>query len=1115
MLLNIQSTYSLLQSTLKIDDYIKYAKDYGYQTIGLADINVLSASYQFVNKCKEVAIKPLLGMKVLIPGLFDVDQLYPFLLYAKDIEGFKQLIHLSKLINQNEFNPDIFWKYLLEETNHLVYLTESKHSELHRYIFNDDLISSRNMLNYLNKCFGNDIYIGVTAYPYNNIEIDKLVSFAETNQLKKIATQAINTLNADQQKSLMILSGIKNNEILSKDILKVTGSNHLLTRSEFQALYNKEKLTDIISETQQLCSKLNVELPKTKSLLPKFLTPNGEESSEYLSDLTHQKLIERIQAVDQNKYKERLNYELKVIIEMGFSDYFLIVADIVDYCHRNDIRIGPGRGSAAGSLVSYLLNITKVDPVAYDLLFERFLNPERFNMPDIDIDIADNRRDKVIHYIQTKYGYDNVAQIATFGSFGAKQSIRDTLRVLGYSTEVQKQWSRLIPTDQNKLMTLNRAYNESEEFRRFIQSSDEHQQLLHIAQTIEGLPRHVSTHAAAVVINDYPLEEIIPVSGKNHACLQTQYTMYDIESIGLLKMDFLGLRNLTLLDSMVKRIQSHINSEFDIEKISFDDKQTLEIFKQANTNGVFQFESAGIKNVLRQLKPDTFEDIVAVIALYRPGPMKQIPEYIRRKHGLETVTYLNEKLRPILSQTYGIIVYQEQIMQMVRTVAGFTYGQSDILRRAMSKKNIELMKTYEATFHQGALKNGYSEQEAGQLFQYILEFSNYGFNRAHAVVYSVLAYQLAYIKAHYPQVFYVEILNAGQSQQTLLNEYIEESKVLFGKLEGVDINQSLIGFSSHNNKILLGFNAIKGLRSDFIEEIINDRNLLGPYQNFINFLQRISKKFLKKEWIELLILSGAFDSLGYQRATLIHNLESLIQTINFSGNNYSLFKEMEPKIIEVKEFTREKLKEIEKEIYGYHLDLLPIQKLNYQIRNHPKLTAIDEIYYKNKGNVISFIGELKRIRQIETKTNQLMAFLTFSNEISEVNVVCFPNQYQRYSMTLRINEIFYIQGKVDLDRKNEKQIILNHIELFEEKHLSTRINKKYCYIKLASFDIDTCVINQIKALSYQQKGEYLIILLDHMNQAIQLSSKYKLSKNQSTIHKLEQIISSDSFRFVD
>ncbi len=1118
MLLNVQSVYSLLQSTLLIDDYVSLAKTLGYECIGIADINVLHASFEFVQSCQRHNIKPMIGMKVKIAGYLDPTRTYSFLLYAKNSKGFQQLIQVSKYINDTNFTIDKLWELLKSfQTIDLVYITDSKHSELNRYIIIDDYERVQSLYSKITNLFGEDIYLGVHSFPYNNYESEKVNQFARKNSIPLVATQHINTLNQEQSNSLLVLKAIKNNEVLSEETLNITLHNYLHSKDEMISGYNQQFLNEVINNTQRLCQQLNVKLPQKKSLLPKYKTPNDQNSNSYLKEIVHKNLNEIIQPEFQEVYLERLSLELDTIFSMGFSDYFLIVADILEYCHKNDIRTGPGRGSAAGSLVSYLLNITKVDPLKHHLLFERFLNPERYNMPDIDIDIPDNKRDKVIKYVQNKYGFNNVAQIVTFGTFGAKQSIRDTLKVLGYSQEIQKNWSTLIPTDQNKTMTLERAYNETPAFKKIVDNNKESQFVFNIAKSIEGIPRHVSTHAAAVIINDDPLETIIPVSNKSQSILQSQYTMYDIEAIGLLKMDFLGLRNLTLLDAMIKSVQHRYDSDFEIENICLNDHETLEIFKKAETNGIFQFESRGIKNVLKQLKPDTFEDIVAVIALYRPGPMKQIPHFIKRKHGLEAVSYVDEILRPILEPTHGIIVYQEQVMQMVRKVAGFSLGQADILRRAMSKKNIELMKEYQEEFIEGALKNNFSQIDAQRLFQYILEFSNYGFNRAHAVVYSVLAYQLAFIKAHYPEVFYIEVLNSGSSQQSTLVNYIEESKQIFGKLLNVDINKSLSGYAIYNQHILIGFNAIKGLRSDLIIEILKDRNLLGPYKDFVNFLQRIPKNYLNTENISPLIQAGAFDNLGYQRATLIENLDSLIQTIQYSGNNLSLFKEMEPKLVEVREFSIQELVNIEKKIYGYNLDIQPIQKFISMNLENSIFSTIDDVLSLKKGSKVRTFGIIKNIKIIETKHHQTMAFILLSNDISEITVVCFPKQYAEFHRIFKENNIYDIKGKVDINRQNEKQIILEHIQFLSESEFeSTKVyTQKICYIKVNNYNESKRHLSALKILAPKNSGDYSIIIVDKNNHAFQLNNEYRIDNNKIINKRLKELFGDRQFKFVD
>lgn len=1090
MLLNVRSVYSLLLSTLRIDEYIQAAKEHGYKAIGLADDKVLTASLDFYSKAKESGLKPLVGLKLSMQGILDSNQDYPFLLYAKSYLGYQHLMKISRLIQKEQIKQLEIWSYL-KETEDLVYISLGRPSEMEQAIIHDNEDHAVLILQQLRDTFGlENLYMGLPIYPYNPVESDLLNQFALENNIPQAMVQMINSLHSEEAFSLKILQAISDNEQIDASIQNIHGANHLYSLEQLRQMYYHQNLGHVYESTQSLVDKLNVDIDLKQNYLPKYPLESDESSDDYLRKLSHQSLISLGHDKDP-VYLERLNYELDIITQMGFSDYFLIVWDIMTYCHRKKIRTGPGRGSAAGSLVSYLLQITLVDPIEFDLVFERFLNPERRNMPDIDIDIPDDKRDLVLRYIQKRYGYEQVAQIVTLGSFGAKQAIRDTLRVLGAEGEELRRWSRAIPSDQNQTMTLERAYKLSAPLRKIIEESPQNRNIFKAALTIEGLPRHTSTHAAAVVISDQVLNEIIPVKDRPDDLLITQYTMYDVEKMGLLKMDFLGLRNLSILDNVLTFIKSNHSIEIDINQIPLDDYETLELFRQAETNGVFQFESEGIKQVLYKLQPASFEDIVAVNALYRPGPMKQIDSYIRRKNGQEEIQYIHPILEAILKNTYGIIVYQEQVMQIVVTMASFTMGEADILRRAMGKKQMDLMESQRQHFLEGAIANGYKQEDAESVFNYIYEFSNYGFNRAHAVVYSTLAYQLAYLKVHYPKEFYASLLNSGGSQMSTFHNYIQEAKNVLGKILAPDINKSIRGFSIQGD-LMVGLDAIKGASKDLISHIIEDRNLLGNYKSFVTFLQRLSKKHLKFETIESLINAGCFDNFGYNRATLVQNLNSLIQYVEYSGQSMSLFQEMEPKIEWVEDYNIFVRLEKEKEALGFTLSGHPLDayKSFFEGNNY---IALEDLKKLKDKRTIKTIALVDKLRVITTKNDELMAFVQISSQNTEMTLVVFPQLFLRSRSLLVENNIIALQAKLDF-RRNEMQLIANSIsnanDIENEKQESNMY--RYCFIQIGNYERDRDKISKLKEIALSNPGPASIILVDREKNSFKLDNSFSI-----------------------
>ena len=1112
MLLNVRTAYSLLNSTVNIQDYVTKAKALGYQAIGIADQNVLHGSLEFYQTCQKNGIKALLGMTLNIPGIVRQDVNYPVIIYAKDYEGYSILLKLSRLANQQAIAVQKIWQLISEQATHLVLISGGRSGELEQALIHDDEEWAKKVMHAWQVSFGHEnVYMGLPIYPFNPLEIANLTAFSERHGLLMVSNQLVETINQEDAFSLKVMQAIAANEQLDISLRNIRGGHYLYDAKQLEILYSEANLSHCHQNTQKLVNELDVVIPLNQQWLPKYQVPDHLSSDDYLKELTFQSL-KALNLSDSTIYLERLEHELSVIKQMGFSDYFLIVWDIIAYCHNKKIRVGPGRGSAAGSLVSYLLNITLVDPIEYQLLFERFLNPERYNMPDIDIDIPDNKRDQVLRYIEKHYGYEQVAQICTFGTFGAKQAVRDSLRVLGADGQELKKWSNAIPRELD--ITLESAFVKSSELRQIIESSDLNQQLFQVALTLEGLPRHVSTHAAAVVISDFPIEEQVPVFDRQGQMLITQYAMSDVERMGLLKMDFLGLRNLKLLEDVLNAIKHSQGKEIDVSSIDMNDDKTLELFRKATTSGVFQFESDGIRNVLRKLQPASFEDIVAVNALFRPGPMKQIDRFVRRKHGEEQITYLHPLLENILSNTYGIIVYQEQVMQICQQMAGFSLGQADILRRAMGKKQADIMERERAHFIEGALANDIDQATAERVYQYIYEFANYGFNRAHAVVYSTLAYQLAYLKVYYPLAFYQALLNNGRSNSTSANHYFQEAKKKLTKVNGLNINSSLLGFSIYKEQLQIGFESVKGMRKDLIQHIIDNRNLLGAYTDVLNFLRRLPLNFLKADLIQPLIDSGAFDQFGYNRATLTHNLPTMIQSVEFSGQNISLFAEIEPKVTWVKEWTLTEQLAREQEVLGFTLAGHPVDDYQEYIDNHPDLNplvAIHEMKVKQRFKAIALI---KAVRVIRTKNDDLMAFVTVNDADSEAELIVFPQQYQRVASLLVEQQIIWLDGTISLNKREEKQIIIN--ELKDAKRLDLTIERKEitkCYVKIPDFNAATEQIQKLKDLAMANPGPAIIILVNDMRQTWQLNSPYTISYSQRVQSEVKGIFGNERVVF--
>ena len=823
-----------------------------------------------------------------------------------------------------------------------------------------------------------------------------------------------------------------------------------------------------------------------------------------------QLLPQRVAACDE-RYQQRLLYELSVLPEMGFDDYYLIIWDVMDFAHKQQIVTGAGRGSAAGSLVAYVLSITDVDPLAYNLLFERFLNPERYTMPDIDLDIPDNRREEVLLYVKEKYGQEHVAQIATFGTMAAKMVLRDVGRVFGLSQSEANRWSRAVPNALK--MTLAKAYEESKTLRELVELNERNQRLFQVAKILEGLPRHVSTHAAGVVISDEKLSDLVPLQAGSEDIWLTQFTMNAVEAVGLLKMDFLGLRNLSIIDDTLQGIRQVSKQQVTQKDIPLDDPETLQLFQHGETAGVFQFESAGIRNVLRRLGPENIEDIAAVNALYRPGPMQNIDAFIRRKKGQEAIVYPDPTLQPILENTYGIIVYQEQIMQVASQMAGFSLGEADILRRAISKKKKAVLDDERRHFVAGAVKKGYPETKANEVYDYIERFADYGFNRSHAMAYSFVGFQMAYLKVHYPAPFFKALLQSVRHNSSKVKEYMNEADKRKIKLLPPSINKSGYGFwLASMQEIRFGLGNIKGVRRDFLADILEERKTSGPYTSLDQFLARISQrssKWLKEELIKPLIAVGAFDELEKNRRQLIDQLERKIQNVLYSGGSLELLDMMTLKTQAVADYTLEEKLHLEEELLGVYLSGHPVQQFT-KTRQRKNVQETAEVVVNQRTQLLLY---LKNIREIRTKKGEQMAFLEGSDTSGELSVTVFPALYRQIRGKIGLNKVIYLEGKVERSTFNgELQVLAQRIEPAEE--VEQTIADETCYLRIPSQMDETLILGQLFKQIKQHPGNVPVILFFEKDRRKQLlDEKNWLAHTAELETQLTQIFGSENVVF--
>ena len=971
--LYVKTNYSLLSSLVSIDNLILYAVEHKLSALAICDDNMTSTKI-FYDKCIKNNIKPIIGLDLKYNNS-------NILMYAKNFIGYQSLIKLSTISSERDITITDLETYNNDVVVVLPYKDFALYNELTRLY--------------------NNLYIGVLN------KIEEKESYKVTKNV--VFINKVLYLNKEHEKYLKYLFMIRDSKTIADDVTFKDNYNYMLLSDAISLVSN-----ETLNNTNVIADMCNLELSKRDDLLPVYDT--NIDSDQYIVKLSVAGLNKRLGGNVSDVYKKRLIYELDVIKRMGFSNYFLVVYDFIKYAKKNNILVGPGRGSAAGSLVAYSLGITEIDPIKYDLLFERFLNPERVSMPDIDTDFPDIYRNNIIEYVRNKYGEKRVSGIITFGTMAAKLVLRDVGRVLNIPPKTIDTLCKKIPTvTKDKLKDF---YDRDENFRNIINSSDKLMLLYEISTLIEGFPRHISTHAAGVVMSRIDLDRIIPLVRNNDMYI-SGYTMEYLEELGLLKMDFLGIKNLTTIMNIIADIESSLGIKINFSDIPLDDPDALKLFETADTCGIFQFESEGMKNFLRKLRPNTIYDIFAAIALFRPGPAVNIDSYIRRKHGLEQVTYLDPCLEGILSSTYGIIIYQEQIMQIANVMAGFSYGEADILRRAMSKKKLDLLKGEEIRFIEGSVTRGHKEEDAKRVFDLILNFANYGFNKSHSVSYAIVAYKMAYLKAKYPKFFFSNLLSSVIGSEVKTIEYINEARKLGINVILPDINRSTNKYEVVDNGILFPLSNIKNVGIVTCKDIINSRG--DGFSDIYDCFSKILSRNVNKSTLEALIDVSCFDSFGYNKKTLYYNLDNLI-------NYATLTKDLDPDLvikpdIEIMdEFSRGELLSNEKASLGFYLSSHPTTIYKSRTSNVVNLVDIKNYF----GKRIELLVMIDKVRVVNTKNNDRMAFYLASDDTAQTDLTLFPKAYEKYK-DIDKGEIVLVKGEVQR-RFDKYQIIVNEIK---------------------------------------------------------------------------------------
>ncbi|SDM89579.1 DNA polymerase-3 subunit alpha [Fictibacillus solisalsi] len=1085
--LHIHTEYSLLESSGRLNSLVNRAKELGYKALAITDKLNMYGVIPFYKACQKQGIKPIIGLEVtiLLNPVFDTrkrPETGKLLLYARNEAGYLNLLKIStKLMQDPASFPSLQKDVLSAHKEGLLLISSGTEGEVQQLILQGEKERAREVCRLYQSWFGPHVYLGVedhgTGKEKNiNFEVEQL---SKEENIPLSAAHEIYYVKPEEAESQEVLLCIKNGQKLGdldREMLP-TDEFYLLSPDEMETRFSH--LPEALAASEKIASECNVELVFNQQLIPKYPLPEGTSSTDHLKTICLKGAAARYGEPDA-RVLERLDYELDIIRKMKFDDYFLIVWDFMRFAHRSGMITGPGRGSAAGSLVAFVLYITEVDPIEHDLLFERFLNPERVTMPDIDIDFPDVRRDEVLQYVKEKYGEERVAQIITFGTLAAKAAIRDTARVLNLPGNLVDSVSKQIPSRPG--MTLARATEESFGLQKLMSENPTVQKLVDVAATLEGLPRHASTHAAGVIISGRPLTQYTPLQTGHEGIPLTQYSMEWLEDIGLLKMDFLGLRNLTLLEQICTLVEKGTGTTVHLGSIPFDDKATFELLGKGDTTGIFQLESDGMRKVLQQLKPTGFEDIVAVNALYRPGPMQNIPDYIGGKHGTRMVEYRHPDLEPILKPTYGVIVYQEQIMKIASKMAGFSLGEADLLRRAVSKKKRDVLDREREHFVRGCLDHGHDQETANGLYDLIVRFADYGFNKSHAVAYSVIAYQLAYLKANYPLYFMAALLSSVTGNPEKIEQYRKECSEKKIRVLPPSILHSFLHFTVEGDCVRFGLLCIKNAGYQAIKHLIETRSK-HPFTDLFDVCAYSPARLVNKRTLESLIFAGAFDDFGQDRACLLATLDRAIEygekiqayreenQIQLFGEHDSIEK---PGYVEVPPFKEAERLKFEYEALGFYLSGHPLKKFQRLMEEYGVLSISEASNTPAKSNVRLGVM-ITKVRAIKTKKGDLMAFISGSDESGEMEFVAFPNTYKTYHDLFQKGAFLLIEGAME-EKSGSRQVLINKAGLLSEVSEKKQPSREQIlYLKLQT-DLSPSVLSQLKAKLHSSRGEARVIL---------------------------------------
>lgn len=1143
--LHVHTEYSLLDGCCRVKKLIDRAAELGQESIAITDHGVMYGVIDFYKYAKEKGVKPIIGCEVYVApnSRFDKKKTiggdYSHLvLLCKNNEGYNNLIKLvSSGFTEGFYSkPRVDRELLQKYSGGLICLSACLAGEIPKQLLSGDYDKAKETALWYSSVFGKENYYlelqdhGIKEQIAVNAGIRKISN--ETG-IKTVVTNDVHYINKQDSRTQRVLICIQTASTVSENPLEFkTDEFYLKTEDEMRSVFPDD--IDAIENTQKIAERCNVEFEFGKIKLPKF-DIGDRDHFEYFKN----KCTEGMHRIYGDKPSieviDRLNYELEIINKMGYVDYYLIVADFVNYAKSHNIPVGPGRGSGAASLAAYCIGITGIDPIKYNLFFERFLNPERVSMPDFDIDFCFRQRQKVIDYVIGKYGQDRVSQIVTFGTLAARAAVRDTGRAMEVPYALCDKIAKLIPNSVG--MTISRALEGSAELRGLYESDNSVKELIDMAKSLEGMPRHASTHAAGIVISDRAVADYVPLS-VNDGVVVTQYTMTGLEELGLLKMDFLGLRNLTIIDDAQKFIRQH-TPDFDIETIPLDDKKTYTLMGKGLTDGVFQFESDGMKSVLRQFGPESIEDLTAILSLYRPGPMDSIPKYIHNRHNPQDITYSTELLKPILDVTYGCIVYQEQVMQVFRTLAGYSFGRADIVRRAMAKKKHAVMQREREFFLygekdergnvicEGALSKGVPEDVAIKIFEDMSSFSSYAFNKAHAAAYSFVAYRTAYLKCHYPVEYLSALMTVMNDSGSKTALYTAESRRMGVNVLPPSVNSSFSGFTPEGGAIRFGLSAIKFLGEGLIERLVKEREQNGKYTSMYDFCLRNYARDFNRKALEEIIKSGALDGLEPNRRQMLYNIEGVLSAVE-NEKRYSaegqlnLFEEMgAPNTFmphEMPEMEDDVKLMLEKEAIGLYLSGHPLEKYKGFLQNPAFAKTSDILAGKYPdGSRVTVVGLIEGLRVRQLKNNNLLATGSIEDMSAAVNITVFSNAYERYRELLVGKEAVILSGKISEREDRDIEIICEKVEHLPQNAASIKPKKsikKGLYVKIKA--MDSPEFAKTKGILADFRGDVpVFVVAQKENRRFVAPRELFIRRDQRLFDKLSELLGSENVKFVE